>query len=159
MGPKVRVALPVVALRTIQRSRARIAAQRAERAAADQRYARQAPSLGSFLEAKAGEQDGLAISDVQHEPEREEGGVRIRHTRARFQGTGLRPAVRLLAAIENSRYPVAIERIHVDHVQSGDRYNFQIGVLAFDRPTEGGVDAGVPAPSGAGAGRAGPPSP
>ncbi len=149
----------VAALRTIQRSRARIAAQRAERAAADQRYARQAPSLGSFLEAKAGEQDGLAISDVQHEPEREEGGVRIRHTRARFQGTGLRPAVRLLAAIENSRYPVAIERIHVDHVQAGDRYNFQIGVLAFDRPTEASADGGVPAPTGASAGRAGPPSP
>lgn len=148
------------ALRTIQRSRARLAAQRAERAAADQRYGRQAPSLGSFLEAKAGEQEGLAISDVQHEPERQEGEFRIRHTRARFQGTGLRPAIRLLAAIENSRYPVAIERIHVDHHQTGDRYNFQIGVLAFDRPAaEGGADAGVPAASGAGAGRAGPPAP
>ena len=154
------------ALRRIQHSRGLLAAQRAERAAADQRYGRQAPSLGSFLEAKAGEQEALSISDVQHEPEREEGGFRIRHTRARFQGTGLRSAIRLLAAIENSRYPVEIERIHVDHHQAGDRYNFQVGVLAFDRQGGGDedADAGVPATSGSGGsggsgGRAGPPAP
>ncbi|MBX3270707.1 MAG: type II secretion system protein M [Sandaracinaceae bacterium] len=148
------------ALRTISRSRSLLAAQRAERAAADQRYARQAPSLGSFLEAKAGEQQGLAISDVQHEPDREVNGYRLRLTRARFQGTGLRPAIRLLASIKNSRYPVAIERIHVDHQLAGDRYNFQIGIVAFDRPeaqAATGADAGVP--SSAGPGRAGPAAP
>ncbi len=152
------------ALRRIAHSRGQIAAQRAERAAADARYARHAPTLGSFLEAKAGEQEGLAISDVQHEPERQEGGFRIRHSRARFQGTGLRPAIQLLAEIENSRYPVAIERIHIDHHQTGDRYNFQVGVLAFDRQSNGSdtdADAGVPSPASHGGGprHAGPPAP
>jgi len=149
------------ALRRIAHSRGQLAAQQAEQAAADARYARRAPSLGSFLEAKAGEQEGLSISDVQHEPEREEDGFRIRHTRARFQNTGLRPAVQLLASIENSRYPVSIERIHVDHHQAGDRYNFQVGVLAFDRQG-GDADAGVPSAPSAAAdddGRAGPPAP
>lgn len=151
------------ALREIRNSRGRLAQQQAERAAAELRYARRPPALGSFLEAKAGEQEGLTISDVQREPDNEEGRFTIHHTRARLQGVGLRPAIRMLAAIKNSRYPVAIERIHVDHMREGDVYNFQIGVLAFER--EGGsADAGVP--GGAGDdddddddGRAGPPDP
>jgi general secretion pathway protein M len=149
------------ALRRISHSRGRLAAQQAERMAAQQRYARRAPALGTFLEAKAGELEGLTISDVQREPEREEGQFRIRHTRARFQNTGLRNAVLFLESVENSRYPVAVERIHIDHHQSGDRYNFQIGVLAFDREGAGGADAGVPraASSDDDDGRAGPPAP
>ncbi len=149
------------ALRRISRSRGRLAAQQAARQAAEMRYARRAPTLGSFLEAKAGEQEGLSISDVQHEPEREQGHFRIRNTRARFQNTGLVAGTRMLAAIENSGYPVVIERIHIDHNQTGDRYNFQIGVLAFDREgSGGGADAGVPsADEGAGGGRAGPAAP
>lgn len=145
------------ALHRISSARGRLAAQQAERQAAELRYARHAPTLGSFLEAKAGEQDGITISDVQHEPEREQGRFRIRHSRARFQNTGLVAGMRMLAAIENSRYPVAIERIHIDHNQTGDRYNFQIGVLAFDREGSGDADAGVP--STIGNGRAGPPAP
>lgn len=149
-------------LRRIARSRGQLAAQQAARLAAEQRYARPAPSLGSFLEAKARELDGLSVSDVQHEPEREQGRFRIRHTRARFQGTGLRNAILLLQNIKNSRYPVAVERVHVDHHQSGDRYNFQIGVLAFDR--EGATAAAAAAPERPAGrpsppGRAGPPSP
>jgi hypothetical protein len=147
------------ALRRISRSRGVLRAQQAERAANEARYARAAPSLGSFLEAKAGEQEGLSVSDVQHEPVREIGRFRVRHSRARFQGTGLRPAILLLASIENSRYPVAIERIHVDHMQTGDRYNFQVGVLAFDRAGGASVDAGVPASRPTAPGHAGPPAP
>ncbi|MFK7985283.1 MAG: hypothetical protein AB8I08_04560 [Sandaracinaceae bacterium] len=151
------------ALRNIAGSRGRLAAQQSTRLAAEQRYRRRAPSLGSFLEAKAGELDGISVSDVQHEPEREEGNFRIRHTRARFQGTGLRNAILLLEHIKNAQYPVAVERIHVDHNQSGDRYNFQIGVLAYDRQG-GGPDGGVPAPAApttpsGRSGRAGPPAP
>lgn len=150
------------ALRRISHSRGRLAAQQAERQAAEARYARRAPSLGSFLEAKAGEQEGISISDVQHEPERELGRFRIRNTRARFQNTGLRAGIRMLAAIENSRYPVVIERIHIDHNQAGDRYNFQVGVLAYDRAGSSDADAGTPAAPSASADpdrRAGPPAP
>lgn len=103
------------ALRRISHSRGRLAAQQAERLAAEQRYAQRAPALGTFLEAKAGELDGLMISDVQREPEREEGQFRIRHTRARFQNTGLRNAILFLQSVDQSRYPVSIERIHIDH--------------------------------------------
>lgn len=148
-----------MALRRIARSRGVLQAQQAERAAAEARYARRAPSLGSFLEAKAGEQEGLSVSDVQHEPERELGRFRVRHSRARFQGTGLRSAVLMLASIENSRYPVAIERLHVDHMQTGDRYNFQVGVLAYDREGGNEPDAGVPAGRPTAPGHAGPPAP
>lgn len=147
------------ALREIGHSRGRLRAQQAERMAAQARYARRAPSLGSFLEAKAGELEGLMISDVQHEPEREQGQFRVRHSRARVQNSGLRNAVLLLESIENSRYPIAIERLHIDHHQSGDRYNFQIGVLAFDREGSEDADAGVPRPRGDDDGRAGPPAP
>ena len=149
------------ALRRISHSRGRLRAQQAQRMAAQARYARRAPSLGSFLEAKAGELSGLTISDVQHEPEREQGPFRIRHTRARVQNTDLRNAVLLLESIENSRYPIAIERLHVDHHQSGDRYNVQLGVLAFDREGAEDVDAAVPRGGGGGDddGRAGPPAP
>ena len=148
------------ALRDIASSRGRLAAQQSVRLAAEQRYRQRAPSRGSFLEGKAGELDGISVSDVQHEPEREEGNFRIRHTRARFQGTGLRNAILLLQSIKNARYPVAVERIHVDHNQSGDRYNFQIGVLAYARQG-GGPDGGVPAaPSPRRRnGQAGPPAP
>lgn len=150
------------ALRRISRSRGRLQAQEAERMAAQARYARRAPALGTFLEAKAGELEGLSISDVQREPEREQGRFRIRHTRARFQNTGLRNAILFLESLENSRYPIAVERIHVDHHQSGDRYNFQIGVLAFDREGAESADAGVPSArprSDDDEGRAGPPAP
>ncbi|MGE0791428.1 MAG: hypothetical protein AB7S26_37485 [Sandaracinaceae bacterium] len=154
----------VSALRRIQRARPRLLAQQAEQAAAELRYASRPPALGSFLEAKAAEQEGLAISDVQREPQREEGRFHILHTRARLQGVGLRPAIRMLASIKNSRYPVAIERIHVDHSRPGDQYNFQIGVLAFERQGGGSPDAGV---AGGGSdraastrgSRAGPPAP
>ncbi|MCC6878083.1 MAG: hypothetical protein IT378_27470, partial [Sandaracinaceae bacterium] len=151
----------VSAMREIQRARGRLASQRAERDAAEARYAQRAPSLGAYLEARAAEQEGLSISDVQHEPERELGRFRVRHTRARFQGTGLRAAILLLADVENSRYPVAIERIHVDHHQTGDRYNMQVGVLAFDRQGAGSADGGVPAapPTAGGRRAAGPPAP
>ena len=155
------------ALREISGSRDQIAAQQAQRAAALQRYSRRAPSLGSFLEAKAGEHEGVSLSDVQHEPEREADGFRVRLTRARFQNVGLRPAIMFLASLKNSRYPVVLERVHVDHHRTGDQYNFQVGLLAFDR--EGGATPDAGAGGGAddesssnrqgGRRRAGPPTP
>ena len=138
------------ALRQISGSRPQLIAQRANQLAAEARYARRAPALGSFLEAKAGEQENLSLSDVQHEPERERGGFRIRHTRARIQqDAGLRSLILFLAAIENSRYPIAIERIHVDHPSAGDSYRAQVGVLAFDRPepSDSERDGGTPTPA------------
>lgn len=152
------------ALRRIARSRGRIAAMRAEQAARDARYDQGAPGE-EWLPSQV-EQHGLAFSRVQHEPERVVGRYRIHTTRASFQGAGLRPAILLLTDLKNSRYPVAIERLHVDHHQSGDQYNLEVGVLTFERQGGGSRsrDAATPRPAAAAArpgGRstAGPPPP
>lgn len=145
------------ALRRIARARNRIAAMRAEQAARDARYDQGAPGE-DWLPTQV-EQLGLSFSRVQQEPERVVNRFRIRTTRASFQGAGLRPVVLLLTGLKNSRYPVAIERLHVDHHQSGDRYNVEVGVLTFER--EGGrrnaPDAGVARPGRRGAGPPPPP--
>ncbi|KAA0221010.1 hypothetical protein EDM76_13855, partial [bacterium] len=104
------------ALRQIGRSRGRIAAMRAEQAARDARYEQGAPGE-QWLPTQV-QEHGLSFSRVQHEPERVVGRYRIHTTRASFQGAGLRPAILLLADMKNSRYPVAIERLHVDHHQA-----------------------------------------
>lgn len=149
------------ALRQIGRSRARIAAMRAEQAARDARYEQGAPGE-QWLPTQV-QEHGLSFSRVQQQPERVVGRYRIHTTRASFQGAGLRPAVLLLTNMKNSRYPVAIERLHVDHHQAGDRYNLEVGVLTFEREgASGGRDAGAPSPaaaSPAGRGTAGPPAP
>ncbi len=149
------------ALRQIGRSRGRIAAMRAEQAARDARYEQGAPGE-QWLPTQV-QEHGLSFSRVQHEPERVVGRYRIHTTRASFQGAGLRPAILLLADMKNSRYPVAIERLHVDHHQAGDRYNLEVGVLTFEREgASGGRDAGTPSPAAArpaGRGTAGPPAP
>ncbi|MGF1465216.1 MAG: type II secretion system protein GspM [Sandaracinaceae bacterium] len=151
------------ALRRIESGRERLAAQRAEQAAAEARYATRAPSLGAFLEAQASDFEGVSISDLQPEPDREDGSFAIRHTRARMQNANLKDALLMLTEIKNSRYPVAIERIHIDHGRAGDQFNFQIGVLAYDAPEDDAPDAGVPADEADddedGPRRAGPPAP
>jgi type II secretory pathway component PulM len=134
-------------LRRIQRSRGQIAAAQAEQAERDARYAMGVPG-DDFLTAQA-QRQSLALSRVQSEPERAAGRFRIKTTRAQFQSVGLRPVMLLLAELENSRYPIAIERIHVDHHAAGDRYNIEVGVQMFERPgaARTGLDAGVPRPA------------
>lgn len=131
------------ALRQIGRSRSRIAAMRAEQAARDQRYEAGAPGE-QWLPTQVSEH-GLSFSRVQHEPERLVGRYRVATTRASFQGAGLRSAILLLTDLKNSRYPVAIERLHVDHNQAGDQYNLEVGVLTFQREGARAADAGTPA--------------
>jgi hypothetical protein len=149
-------------LREIQRSRTRLAAQRAERAAAEARYALKAPPLRGFIDEHTS-REHITASDWTNEPDRVVGQYTIRSTRVRFQGTGLRAAMIALASIETSRYPVALEMIHIDHRSAGDIYNMQVGVLAFDRqgtPARG-ADGGVARPATSPSGRpaAGPPAP
>ena len=63
----------------------RLAQQEAEAEAQRQRYRRGAPALGSFLEAKVGNIEGLTMTDVNPQPDREVNDFTIRHHRARFQ--------------------------------------------------------------------------
>jgi hypothetical protein len=144
-------------LRRISRSRDQIAARRAEQAERDARYAMGAPGEGWL--AQQVEAHDLSFSRVQNEPDRTQDRFTIHTTRANFQGVGLRPTILLFADLKNSRYPVAIERIHIDHHTTGDRYNVEVGVQTFERPGARGADAGVPAARPAGTSRASGPPP
>lgn len=149
-------------LRDIDHAGPELAQREAEAAAAERRYDVRAPALGSFVESQCGEFD-VTIQSVTNQPEVEEGRFRRRHVRASLPSAGLRAAVKLITSIEAAPYPIALERIHVEHFQAGeDRFNVEIGVITYDR-TSGGAgatdaDAGVPArpqPEG----HAGPPAP
>jgi hypothetical protein len=148
----------VSVMRDIERAAPRLAEREAARAAAEARYDVQAPALSSLLEAQSREQQ-LTINSVTNQPEVQEGRFRRRHVRASFPGTGLRAVVKLMNSLEASQYPIALERVHVDHFAPGeDRYNVELGVITYDRQG-GGTDAGVPAARPQPAGRAGPPTP
>ncbi|MCS6797106.1 MAG: type II secretion system protein M [Myxococcota bacterium] len=147
-------------LRDIERASDRLAAAAAERRAALARYETPAPPLGSFLEARAREAGYTNPLEVTDQPDRQSGGYTRRSVRVTLPGVGLRTTIGLLSAVDRAPYPVAVDRIQVDHFQSGDRYNVQLGVVAFDRVSS----PGGPGPSRARAavragGRAGPEAP
>ncbi|MFO0684899.1 MAG: type II secretion system protein GspM [Sandaracinus sp.] len=149
-------------LRDISHAGPRLAIREAEAEAAERRYDVRAPALGSFVEAQCST-EGVAIQSVTNQPEVQEGRYRRRHVRAQLPGATLRSAVHLLHSIEGAPYPIALERIHVEHFTAGeDRFNFEIGVITYDRTTGGaagasGEDAGVPRTQPPG--HAGPPAP
>lgn len=146
-------------IREINRSKGRLQEREAERRATERRYQTKAPALGSFVEAKAREVS-LAVREVTDQPEQVSGGFRRRSVRATLPGVGLRAVVDLMASIENSPFPVAIDQIHIEHFQPGDRYNVTLGVVAYDktRPAGAGGAGGGGAPT-ARSGVAGPPAP
>ena len=148
------------ALRDISQHGGQLAEWEAQRDAAERRYQTPAPPLGSFLEAKAREAGYDRPLEVTDQPEKVESGFTRRNTRASLPAVGLRTAIDMMTAVENSPYPVAIERLHVEHYQTGDRYNVQLGVVAFDknRPS-GGAPAEGGAPARGTKGRPGPPPP
>jgi len=147
-------------LRDIGRAGPRLAQREADEAAAMARYDVRAPALGSFVEAQCSA-ESVAIQSVTNQPEVQEGRFRRRFVRAQLPGAGLRRAIHLLTSIEDATYPIALERIHVEHFNAGeDRFNFEIGVITYDRqaaPGAAGEDAGVARPQRSG--HAGPPAP
>ena len=66
----------------------------------------------------------------------------------------------MLTSIENSRLPVALERLQIEHYRSGDAYNVQVGLIAYQRtaPAEAEAEAS-PRSRAARMGAAGPPEP
>jgi hypothetical protein len=127
-------------LRDIDRARPVLRQKDLERQAAMKLYENSAPSLGSFLEQKASEQ-GLKVREVTDQPEKDLGEYRRRHVRVTLPNVGLVEVVRMMAAVANSPYPVAIERVHIDHFRTGNQYNVQLGVVAFDRKAAGAKTA------------------
>ena len=146
----------VAILRRISEERPRLLQKIAERREAQERYNTKAPSLGSFLESTARE-SGLAVRDVTDQPEEVQGAYRKRGVRVTMPGVGIKAAIKMLEAIENSPYPIAIERIQIEHFQTGDNYNIQLGVAAWDKTTPERTDA-TKAPAASRSGN-GPPAP
>lgn len=120
-------------LRDITLARAELSERRAQREAAERRYDAPAPPLGSFLEAKAQEAGYDRPLEVTDQPEKVANGFTRRHVRASLPGVGLRMVIDMMTEVENSPFPVAIERLQIEHFQAGDRYNVEVGVIAFDR--------------------------
>ena len=120
------------ALRELDTARDRVAQRQAEVTALQQRYARPAPQLPTYLEAQ-GRTREITLNQVTNQPDRQVEGYRQRITRATLQGIALRPLIRFVDDIENSPYPLAVERIHIDHFQPGDQFNAEVGVMAVDR--------------------------
>lgn len=139
-------------LADIGRARARLQQRAAERDAAERRYAKRAPSLGSFVEATAHENQ-LTLREVVDQPEEVSGRYTKRAVNVQLPNVNLRPIVDLMAAIENSPFPVAIESIQMEHFQAGDQYNVKLGVVAYDRAgPAGGPTQNTPARRVTGAG-------
>ena len=144
-------------LQEIQEARVDLDRRDAEREAAMARYAPPAPPLGSFVENEANQQE-LRLREVTDQPEQVFGEFRRREVRASMPNVELRPVIKMVTSIENSRYPVAVSRLQIENYRRGGSYNVELGVITFDRAqpaAEEGDDERHDEPRG----RAGPPSP
>jgi hypothetical protein len=151
----------VLVLREIGAAHTRLDARARERAIAEARYDVRAPALASFLGTMAS-RESVTLPEVTNQPEVEEGRFRRRHVRAELGNAPLRSTIRFLSSLESEPYPIAIERIHIEHFAAGeDRFNVEVGVLTFDRNGTSATastdtpDAGVE-PAAERTGRAGP---
>jgi type II secretory pathway component PulM len=118
-------------LNTIDRSGEQLERLDRERKAAAARYQVKPPPLAAFLEMRAKE-EGLEVRQVVEQPSKEIDGYRRQHVRINLASVGLRPVMRLLANLESEQMPLAVERVQIDHYQTGDSYNVQIGVITFE---------------------------
>jgi hypothetical protein len=119
-------------LRDIERSEPRLRRQKAERRAIDALYRRKAPSLGGFLEERA-QQYGVTGLGVTDQPKLDLGDYTRRSVRVNLPVVELRPLIEMLADIENSSYPIAIERIQMTGGRMRTGYTVKLGVSAYDR--------------------------
>ncbi|QQR89523.1 MAG: type II secretion system protein M [Myxococcales bacterium] len=108
----------------------------AARRAAERRFATRAPDLSAFLEEQ-GQRVGLTVARTQPQPNAEVPGFTRRGVKVDLPDVPLRPAAELIAAVENSQYPVAVDEIQISHTQMGvDRFSVKLGVVAFDKHPE-----------------------
>jgi hypothetical protein len=121
-------------LQDIQRSEPRLRHQKAERRAIDSLYKRKAPSLGGFLEERA-QQYGVTGLGITDQPALDLGEYSRRSVRVSLPVVELRPLIEMLADIENSAYPVSIERIQMTGGRMRTGYTVKLAVNAYDRET------------------------
>jgi general secretion pathway protein M len=119
-------------LQDIHRSEPRLLQQKAERRAIERLYSRKAPSLGGFVEERAQQfgVTGLAITD---QPKLEMGDYTRRSVRVSLPMVEVRPLIEMLADIENSSYPVAIEQIQMTGGRMRTGYTVKLAINAYDR--------------------------
>lgn len=119
-------------LQDIHRSEPRLLKQKAERRAVERLYNRKAPSLGGFLEERA-QQYGVTGLSVTDQPKLDMGGYTRRSVRASLPMVEIRPLIEMLADIENSSYPVAIEQIQMTGGRMRTGYTVKLAINAYDR--------------------------
>jgi hypothetical protein len=119
-------------LQDIQRSEPRLRKQKAELRAIDELYNRKAPSLGGFLEERA-QQYGVTGLGITDQPKLDMGRYSRRSVRVSLPVVELRPLIEMLADIENSSYPVSIERIQMTGGRLRTGYTVKLAVNAYDR--------------------------
>lgn len=122
-------------IRDIDKSRDKIAARLAEKQAAESRYKRAAPPLGSYVEKKVKDRNNetLSINKVDDQPDKVIGDFTRREIRTKLLDVNLRDAVRLVAEIGSNEYPVAINRLQFDHYKKGETVKLEVGVVTYDR--------------------------
>ncbi len=120
-------------LRRIERERSQLVERHQTRLRMERRYRRPIPHLSTFI-GKEGKKQGLDIRefDTQAETKTEDGYIQNR-VEFKLADIGLRPLIKLMASIESSSYPVAFDKTHIEHFQSGDKYNVQLGVVTYHR--------------------------
>lgn len=116
----------------IEASRKDLVKRKAEAELMMSRYDQKAPPLGTFIEQEARKQ-GLALQQVVDQPREALGDYTRRRVRVDLQKVSMRPILDLLVALENSPYPVAVDRLQIDHPQDGDSFSVQIGLSTYDR--------------------------
>jgi len=124
----------VQVLQDIRSSEPRLRQEKAEQLAVERLYNRKAPSLGGFLEERA-QQYGVTGLGVSDQPKLDMGGYSRRSVRVSLPVVELRPLIEMLADIENSGYPVAIERIQMTGGRMRTGYSVKLAVNAYDRET------------------------
>ncbi len=119
-------------LQDIRRSEPRLQQRKAEARAIERLYNRKAPSLGGFLEERALEYGvtGLGVTD---QPKLDMGEYTRRSVRVSLPVVELRPLIEMLADIENSAYPISIERIQMTGGRMRTGYTVKLAVNAYDR--------------------------
>ena len=119
-------------LQDIHRSEPRLRQEKAERSEVERLYNRKAPSLGGFLEERA-QQYGITGLGITDQPKLDMGGYSRRSVRVSLPVVELRPLIEMLADIENSSYPVSIERIQMTGGRMRTGYTVKLAVNAYDR--------------------------
>jgi hypothetical protein len=119
-------------LHDIRRSEPRLQQQKIDRRAVDSLYSRKAPSLGGFLEERA-QQYGVSGLGITDQPKLDMGAYSRRSVRVSLPVVELRPLIEMLADIENSSYPVSIERIQMTGGRLRTGYTVKLAVNAYDR--------------------------